>query len=172
LDYFIECANTCRKAELPIQFIMCGDGALLDRLKGNAKHLGLHNLSFIDFTNRKGVQGIMNITDAAFVCYKNVPILETGSPNKYFDGLAAGKLIVINFKGWIKKEIEETRCGIYVDTLQPTDFVKQIKPFLSDQKLLSQFQESARTLAEKKYSRRVLSDKFSKIFYSNRINVN
>jgi len=166
LDYFIECANTCRKAELPIQFLLCGDGALLERLKGNAKHLGLHNLSFIDFTNRKGVQEIMNVTDAAFVCYKNVPILETGSPNKYFDGLAAGKLIIINFGGWIKKEIEEARCGIHVDPLQPTDFVKKIKPFLSDQKLLSSFQESSRRLAEGKYSRRILGSAFSQIFVS------
>ena len=164
LDYFIECANTCRKAELPIQFIMCGDGALLDRLKGTAKHLGLRNLSFIDFTNRKGVQEIMNITDAAFVCYKNVPILETGSPNKYFDGLAAGKLIIINFGGWIKKEIEEARCGVYVDPLQPIDFVKKISPFIHDQKLLASFQESARALAEKKYSRTLLSEAFSQLF--------
>jgi glycosyltransferase involved in cell wall biosynthesis len=164
LDYFIECANTSRKAELPIQFLVCGDGALLERLKGNANHLGLHNLSFLDFTNRKGVKEIMNVTDATFVCYKNVPILETGSPNKYFDGLAAGKLIIINFGGWIKKEIEETQCGIYVDPLQPTDFLKKIRPFVSDQKLLLQFQESARGLAERKYSRRQLSKTFSKIF--------
>jgi hypothetical protein len=79
----------------------------------------------------------MNITDAAFVCYKNVPILETGSPNKYFDGLAAGKLIVINFGGWIRKEIEEKQCGIYADPQQPTDFVKKIRPFICDQKLLN-----------------------------------
>ncbi len=164
LDYFIECANTCRKSELPIQFILCGDGALLDRLKGHANHLGLHNLSFIDFTDRKGVQEIMNITDATFVCYKNVPILETGSPNKYFDGLAAGKLIVINFSGWIRKEIEETHCGIYVDPLQPTDFVKQIKPFIANQKLLASFKESSRGLAENKYSRKELSKAFSSIF--------
>ena len=164
LDYFIECANTCRKAELPIQFIMCGDGALLERLKVNAKHLGLHNLSFIDFTNRVGVEEIMNITDAAFVCYKNVPILETGSPNKYFDALAAGKLIVINFGGWIKKEIEEVGCGLYVDPLQPTDFVKKIKPFINDQKLLSQNQEAARDLGKRKYSRESLSEVFVNIF--------
>ncbi|MEK6781017.1 MAG: glycosyltransferase family 4 protein [Bacteroidota bacterium] len=164
LDYFIECANTCRKEELPIQFLLCGDGALLDRLKGNAKHLGLHNLSFIEFTNRKGVKEVMNVTDAVCVCYKNIPILETGSPNKYFDGLAAGKLIAINFGGWIKKEIEEIRCGIYGDPLQPMDFVKKIKPFLFDQKLLLQFQESARGLAERKYSRRFLSETFSQLF--------
>lgn len=164
LDYFIECANTSRKAELPIQFLLCGDGALLDRLKGNANHLGLHNLSFIDFTNRQGIQEIMNITDAAFVCYKNVPVLETGSPNKYFDGLAAGKLIIINFGGWIRKEIEGANCGIYVDPLQPKDFIKKIKPFLSEQKLLVHYQESARVLGKKKYSRRFLSEAFSRLF--------
>jgi glycosyltransferase involved in cell wall biosynthesis len=164
LDYFIECANTSRKAELPIQFLMCGDGALLDRLKGHAHHLGLHNLSFIDFTNREGVKEIMNITDAVFVCYKNVPILETGSPNKYFDGLAAGKLIVINFGGWIKNEVNETRCGIYVDPLQPTDFIKKLRPFISDGKLLVQFQQSASGLAEKKYSRRMTGESFVRLF--------
>ncbi|MBK5277231.1 MAG: glycosyltransferase family 4 protein [Bacteroidia bacterium] len=164
LDYFIECANASRKAELPIQFLLCGDGALLERLKRNAKHLGLQNLSFIDFVNREGVQEVMKVTDASFVCYKNLPILETGSPNKYFDGLAAGKLIVINFGGWIKKEIEEAGCGIYVNPLQPTDFVKKIRPFLSDQKFLLQYQASSRTLAERKYSRRQLSEAFSKLF--------
>ncbi len=55
LDYLLECANASRKAELPIHFIICGDGALLDRLKGNVKHMGLVNLSFVDFANRDGV---------------------------------------------------------------------------------------------------------------------
>lgn len=164
LDYFLECANASRKAELPIRFLLCGDGALKERLRGNAKNLGLHNLLFIDFTNRKGVQEIMNVTDAVFVCYKNVSILETGSPNKYFDGLAGGKLIVINFGGWIRKEIEEIRCGIYVDPLQPMDFVKKINPFISDLKLFLQFKESARGLAERKYSRRLLSETFTQLF--------
>ena len=54
----------------------------------------------------------MNVTDATFICYKPVPILETGSPNKYFDGLARGKLILVNFGGWIKEEIEAKRCGV------------------------------------------------------------
>ena len=106
----------------------------------------------------------MNVTDAVFVCYKNVPILETGSPNKYFDGLAAGKLIIINFGGWIKKEIEEARCGIYVDPLQPTDFVKKIRPFVSDSKLLTSFKESAFLLAEANYTRKTLSHSFTNLF--------
>ena len=164
LDYFLECANASRKENLPIHFLLCGEGGLLDRLKRNVADINLNNLSFIDFQNRDGVNEIMNVTDATFICYKNVPILETGSPNKFFDGLAAGKLIIVNFGGWITKEITEAHCGIYVDPLRPTDFVKKISEFTSDSKKLKNYQESSRQLGERKYSRRILSKKFQEIF--------
>ena len=165
LDYFLDCANASRKANLPIQFFICGEGALRDRLKNNAGQLKLTNLTFIDFQTRDGVRELMNVTDAAFISYKNLPVLETGSPNKFFDGLAAGKLIIINFGGWIKKEIEDARCGFFVDPNHPTDFIKKIEPFLSNQKELKNFQVAARQLAEKKYSRQILSAQFSNLFY-------
>lgn len=164
LDYFLECANLSRKAQLPVQFFICGEGALLERLKRNATQLGLQNLTFVDFTNRAGVKELLNVTDASFICYKSVPVLETGSPNKFFDGLAAGKLIVINFGGWIKKEIEENECGLYVDPKHPTDFIKKITPLLEDEKLISKYQFASRKLAETKYSRAALSKQFVKIF--------
>jgi len=164
LDYFIECVNKSRKAELPIHFLLCGDGALRDRLKRNADHLGLHNLSFVDFVDRDGVKEVLNVTDACFICYKNVPILETGSPNKFFDGLAAGKLIIVNFGGWIRKEIEEAQCGIYVDPRNPDDFVTKIRSFLSEDKRLRHFQQAARELGERKYSRKLLSKEFTTLF--------
>ncbi len=164
LDYLLECANASRKSELPIHFFICGDGALAERLKGNVKQMGLVNLTFIDFTNREGVKELLNVTDATFICYKPISILETGSPNKFFDGLAAGKLILINFGGWIRKEIEENNCGVYCDPHQPTDFVKKIRPFLSDKNLLLVYQQASRRLAENKYSRELLSKKFVSLF--------
>jgi glycosyltransferase involved in cell wall biosynthesis len=164
LDYFLECANASRKAELPIQFVICGEGALRERLTKNAQQLGLSNLTFVDFQNRQGVKELLNVTDASFICYKNVPILETGSPNKFFDGLAAGKLIIVNFGGWIKDEIEEACCGIFVDPNHPTDFVKKISSFLSDPVRLKNYQAASRQLGEIKYSRKFLSQKFSSLF--------
>jgi len=164
LDYLLDCANAARKAELPIHFFICGDGALVDRLKGSVKQLDLLNISFIPFANREGVRKLLNVTDATFICYKSLPILETGSPNKFFDGLAAGKLIIINFGGWIRKEIEANQCGVYSDPNQPTDFVKKIKPFLLERKLLEEYQSAARQLAENKYARSILSKKFVSFF--------
>ncbi|MBX2940994.1 MAG: glycosyltransferase family 4 protein [Cyclobacteriaceae bacterium] len=163
LDYVIACAQASRKAGLPIQFIICGEGALKKKLLEEVKRQELENLSILDFTNRDGVREVLNVTDAALISYKPVPILETGSPNKFFDALAAGKLIIANFGGWIKDEIEESNCGFYADPHQPADLIKKIKPFIEDRLLLENYQFNARSLAERKYSRKDLSAKFSKI---------
>lgn len=160
LDYLIECANASRKAGLNIHFLLCGDGAHRHRFSALIKKMELQNISMLDFTNRDGVSEIMNVTDAAFICYKPVPILETGSPNKFFDALAAGKAVIINFDGWIRKELETNRCGIYVDPYRPVDFIRKIKPLLEDKILLENYQYNARTLAEKNYSRKLLGEKF------------
>ena len=165
LDYFIECANASRKAELPIHFILCGEGAMLDHLKASAKKLNLKNISFTGFVNRSTVKEIMNITDAVLICYKNVPILETGSPNKYFDALASGKLIITNFGGWIKEEIEREQCGVSVDPKHPTDFVKKIESFLGNGKNIAAYQQASRKLAEEKYHRKKLSSQFAEYLF-------
>ena len=160
LDYILACAVASRKEGLPVHFIICGDGAMLPMLRESAMDSGLNNLSFVPFRNRDGVGEIMNITDATFICYQPFPILETGSPNKYFDGLAAGKLTIVNFGGWIKDEISKEACGIYADPRNADSFVKNIKPFVQDPWLLRKYQERARDLAERRYSRRRLGEEF------------
>ena len=133
---------------------------MTDELKATAFRRSLTNVTFAGFMNREGIAQIMSVSDAAFICYQRVPVLETGSPNKYFDGLAAGKLILVNFGGWIREEIEREGCGVYVDPANPGDFVKKIKPFLSNELMLRQYQSRARSLAEREYSRTRLGDEF------------
>lgn len=164
LDSFLECVNASRKAQLPVHFFMCGDGAELERLKGHAQSMGLTNLTFLDFRNRDGVKELLNITDATFISFKQVPVLETGSPNKLFDGLAAGKLIIINFGGWLKQEIESMQCGFYYNPQQPTEFVKKLSAYLYEGGLLERAQAASRKLGEEKYSREKLSNEFTSIF--------
>ncbi|MCB0486935.1 MAG: glycosyltransferase family 4 protein [Cyclobacteriaceae bacterium] len=168
LDFFIACANAARKASLPIHFILCGAGAEKKRLENLVNSTKLENITILDFANREGVREVLKVTDAALISYKPVPILETGSPNKFFDALAAGKLVVINFDGWIKEEIESARCGISVDAYDPSDFVRKIKPFINDPALLERYQNNGRALAESKYSRSILSEQFASIIKGTR----
>ncbi len=162
LDFVISCARASAKAQLPVHFMICGEGAMLPDLKRAAANLQVTNLSFIPFVNREGVRDVLNVTDASLVSHRPVEILETGSPNKYFDGLAGGKLIVVNFGGWIKQEIENLRCGVYIDPGKPEDIVTRLTPFINDRSLLKTYQSNARKLAEERYSReRIISQLMS-----------
>lgn len=147
-----------------VQFLIAGDGAQKDFIQRQVTEQSLSNVRLIDFVDRAGVQEIMEITDAVFISYQSFPILGTGSPNKYFDGLAGGKLIIVNFPGWISEEIEAEGCGFYVDPGNPKSFIDQITPYLHDQSRLNGAQKKARTLAENKYARAKLSMAFADLF--------
>lgn len=164
LEYMVECAEAIREARLPIHFLLCGEGAVLERLKELTGQKALQNISFVPVQHREGVREVMNVTDAVMVCYKPLPVLETGSPNKYFDGLAAGKLMIVNVGGWMKQEVEYHHCGIAVDPFNPRDFVEKIAPFFNNTDQTKAYQAGARRVAETVYSRRILSGKFLKLF--------
>ena len=164
LEYMVGGADATHKARLPIHFLLCGEGAILERLKQLAAEKVLENISFVPAQNREGVREVMNVTDAVMISYKPLPVLETGSPNKYFDGLAAGKLMIVNVGGWMKREVEEQQCGIAVDPLNPQDFTEKISPFVKNANQTNTYQAAARRLAETVYSRRILSGKFLKLF--------
>ena len=160
LDNYLECARACLKAGLPVRFILCGDGAFRESLEKVRNLLKIENLSFVPFQNREGVRALLKTTHAIFVSYRPFPILETGSPNKYFDGLAAGKLVLLNFGGWIRREVEQHECGVYIHQHRPHEIVDTILPFLTEQGRLARYQANARSLAELKYSRKILGNAF------------
>lgn len=164
LDTLLACAGSAKKNNLPVTFLLCGDGAMVSSLKEKVKTDELQNVVFIPFQNREGVKEVMNITDAIFISYLPHPILETGSPNKYFDGLAAGKLIITNFSGWIKEEILAAGCGFSLRSNDPDDFVEKLKPFIKNRKALIQAQQESLVLASH-YERRFLGKTFADLFH-------
>lgn len=162
LEQILDVAQTVKESS-NIHFILCGAGAMRTQLLKTAAQRNLTNVSFLPLQNRVGVKEVLNITDVAFISYQPIPVLETGSPNKYFDALAAGKMIVVNFKGWIKNEIEENACGIFVNPAQPEEFKTKVLPVLQNNQMLERYQHSASALAER-YSRKRLTQRFVDLF--------
>jgi glycosyltransferase involved in cell wall biosynthesis len=163
LEYLLAVANESLKANLPIQFFIIGTGGQLTRLKYLVKHFGLENVRFLPFQNKFNLKRVLNITDAAYVSFARKPILETNSPNKFFDALASGKLIITNTKGWVKDIVENEQCGFYYDPDHPKDFIGSIKPFIESYVNLSKSQKNARLVAETKFAKSAQVDKLIEI---------
>ena len=153
LEYLLAAANESLKANLPIQFFIIGSGGQLTRLKYLVKHFNLDNVQFLPFQNKFNLRRVLNITDAAYVSFARKPILETNSPNKFFDALASGKLIITNTKGWVKDIVEKDQCGFYYDPDNPKEFVNSIKPFIESSVQLLKSQQKARIVAETQFAK-------------------
>lgn len=165
LEYMIEVMQECQKANLhDIHFLIAGKGSESDRIKSLARNLGLNNVSFLGFMNKQGLKELLNVTDAAYISFADKPILETNSPNKFFDAIASGKLCIVNSNGWIKEMIEFEKCGFYSDPSQPSGFVSKIKSFMDDRSRLLQYQTNARKLSENYFSRELQTEKFLRLF--------
>ena len=96
----------------------------------------------------------------ALVPLKGTPILDTSSPNKFFESLAAGIPVIQNTQGWMKTYLEEKNVGF---TLDPND-AEQLANLLIElydypQKLKS-LGTNARLAAEIDFDQHKLSKKY------------
>ena len=165
LDYLINAAIELSKNKIDhVHFIIAGKGYELHLIKEKVKEYQLHNINFIGFINKESLHEMLNVTDAIYISFANKPILETNSPNKFFDGLAAGKLCITNTKGWMKELIEKNECGFYYDPEQPELFFDKIIPYTNDRNLLKTAQKNARKLAEHDFSKDIMVEKFLQLF--------
>ncbi|PIB37163.1 hypothetical protein BFP72_17995 [Reichenbachiella sp. 5M10] len=143
--------------DLPVRFILIGAGADKPKIEREVADLQLTNVEVRDFEDKIGMAKVLNQSHAMFISFANYPSLFTGSPNKLFDALAAGKLIITNFEGWIGELITSSECGFYFAHDSSEDFAQKIRPFLNDTSLLQRYQGHSRHLAETRFDLKLQS---------------
>jgi len=149
-------AEICLTQGLRVRFLLMGEGSERDNLHQIIIDKNLSNVVLLPTGNKAEVAQVMHRVDACLVSFLKYPILETCSPNKFFDALAAGKLCIVNTNGWLHNLVEENRCGFYIDPDEPWTFPALIQPFLSDRSLLEEYQRNAQHLGESHFSKDVL----------------
>jgi glycosyltransferase involved in cell wall biosynthesis len=152
LEYFLDLAQVAEDHKMDIGFFIIGEGAMLSRLQRLVKDRNLRTIEFLPHMDKYRLKEYLSICDAAYISFINNPVMKLNSPNKFFDALASGKLVITNTKGWIRDLVEENNCGFYLDPENPREFVSMIKPFLVESKLRKQ-QDNARKLAEKSFNK-------------------
>jgi len=157
LEFLLDAAEKVK--ELPLIFLIVGDGSEKYKIRMAIYNRKLDNVLLLPSTNKTGIKRVLDLSDAVYLSFQNIDILHTGSPNKLFDGLAAGTMIVSNLGGWTKDLIERNHVGIVYDPTTPDDFLGKITPFLNDRNMLKLYQENARKLAESEFSLKYLANK-------------
>jgi len=163
LQFLLDIAAETKKNGLNVDYKIVGQGSQLSEIKQQAYSRELENIEFIGHQDKEGVRRILNITDATYVSFADLPVLATNSPNKFFDSLASGKLTIVNTPGWTKDLVEKYKCGFYANPNEPNDFVTQLQPFLENREYLDMYKTNARSLAEGLYSKKLQIEKLVKV---------
>ncbi len=153
LDELLYLAAAAQKTGKNWQFAIMGKGALLPQLQQKVKEWQLHNLKFVPFGNKEEVRKLLSLTDIAFVSFDHLPVLQTNSPNKFFDAIAMGKAIMVNHKGWIYEMVRSHRLGIYYPWQKTDKIIKELEAIDKDRNQLKAMQHRSRELAEQYFDK-------------------
>lgn len=159
LEYLLEIAEVCQQKLPQILFLIVGEGSEKKRLIQLTKKLTLNNIRFLPYGNKEYIKEVLTISEATYTSFLKIPVLETNSPNKFFDSLASGKLTIVNTKGWLQEIVENNKCGLFINPSYPHLFVDKIKNLVENNNQLTFYQQNARKTALMYFDKKVILKK-------------
>ena len=124
LDSVLDAALVLKKrGNKDIKFVLIGDGKMKNKLKERAKNQKLDNILFFNSIPKDKLISTLKGADIGMQILANIPAFYYGtSPNKFFDYIAAGLPVLINYPGWLADLIKDNKCGYAIDPNNPEIF--------------------------------------------------
>jgi len=102
-----------------IKILMIGDGQLKDSIKSSIENEKIDSLIMLDLMPKNELIPLIQNALVSLVPLKGTPILDTSSPNKFFESLGAGIFVIQNTNGWMREFLKENEVG---STIDPNDY--------------------------------------------------
>lgn len=158
-------AELKRRGRADIKLVLVGSGATKAALRAAAESRAVENiLLFIDPVPKLQLAPMIKQADAGLQILKDVPAFYEGtSPNKFFDYLAAGTPVIVNYPGWIAEAVESSGCGAAVLPRDPAAFADALERAAEDPTAWAARRAAARALARARFDRDRLSEQFVRL---------
>ena len=155
VEQFVEAIGKIEaQGRTDIRFTIMGAGNRLKQVKQYASELGIQQLQFISKVPREEFQAHIRNADIAIVSYAPYPVLEANGSTKFFDYLAVGLPIVLNYQGWQAHYLEKYACGLFSEQGDVDTFVQNILTLADQPELRFRMGHNGRLLAESLFDRK------------------
>ncbi|HEU4423555.1 MAG TPA: glycosyltransferase family 4 protein [Pilimelia sp.] len=162
VGYLVRLAAAVRKLDSDVRFLIVGDGKEWRQTRTLAAEFGVLDTTLRIWPEmpKADVPAILSAaTIATSVCLP-LPCLQHNCANKFFDALAAGRPIVINYGGWQRDLLSESGAGLMLDPYDIGGAAATLVRHLRDDVWLARAGAAARRLAVDRFSRDLLFDRF------------
>jgi glycosyltransferase involved in cell wall biosynthesis len=173
VGYMVNMARCLLQDSSNIRILLIGDGFEFEKVQLLAKEAGVLNKNlFIERQiPKKDIPVAFNAATVSLSLFIDKPEMWANSANKFFDGLAAKKPILINYGGWQKELLEKHKAGISIWGLSDEDAAQKISEVIHDAKWLEMAGEASYKMALELFNRDVLALQFESVLV-NTVNSN
>ena len=167
VEYLVDVAKAARELEPSITFLIVGAGKESTEIRQKAEELGLlgHQVIMLGAMQKKEIPVVYSVASVATSLFRPIPEMENNSANKFFDALAAGIPVAINYGGWHERLLRENHCGLRLSR-DPEKGAEELANFLNDQAQLLSAGSNAKQLAVREFARDKLYDDFLDVLVS------
>jgi glycosyltransferase involved in cell wall biosynthesis len=146
-----------------ILILLIGEGQLREELERRAAEEGIVNFIRLELMPKKDLVAYVQQSMVSLVPLKGTPILDTSSPNKFFESLAAGVPVVQNTNGWMKEFLEEHNLGFTIPPDDAAGLADLLIKLCDDGELLKDMGRRGQELAKQRFDKDILSAKMLKV---------
>jgi glycosyltransferase involved in cell wall biosynthesis len=152
LEYVLEAADRLRD-DPRVAFLFVGEGKRKASLQALAKAKALPNITFLPGRPKRDLLGLLKAADIGLMILQDIPDFQAAMPNKFFDYLAAGLPVIVNFAGELSGHLEEWRCGYRVAGDDPADLATRLAAIADDRAELAEMGARATELVRTRFDR-------------------
>ena len=155
VGYLVDVAAVTQRLDPEIRFVVLGAGREAGAVEARARERGVlgRNFFMLPRVPKEQMPACLAAADVATSLVVDVKAIWANSANKFFDALASGTPILINYGGWQAALLEEHGAGIVVSPGDPAAAATALAALLRDRVKLREMGAAARSLAREKFDR-------------------
>lgn len=151
-----------------VRFLVVGDGKEYNSIRKYAEERSVlgRNFFMLPPVPKSQVPHILSASDICLSLFIDLREMWDNSANKFFDALAAGKPVAVNYGGWQANLIRKHGVGLVLNSDQYEAAAQALSDVLNDRGWLEQAGERAGRLAEEHFDRDILAANLESVLRS------
>jgi len=155
VGYLARLAHQVRMIDPDVRFLAVGEGSEKSKVLAEAGALGVLGSNFFvwDGMPKKEMPELLSAATIATSLFLDMPNMWKNSANKFFDALAAGRPLAINYGGWMADMLSEAGAGLVLDPQDVPRSAALLRQRIRDEGWLASARRSAADLATTRFDR-------------------
>ena len=163
LETLLDSASQLQHQDPDVLFLLLGEGAEKDRIKGLAQSRGLANVRFLDQQPREKIPAFIAASDACLVLLKKTDVFKTVIPTKMLEFMSCARPVILGVDGQARQIVEEAAAGIAIEPENPDGLVAAIQRLSANRELGRAMGQKGREYIVKNFSRASTAKKYIRV---------